>query len=211
MFVRGGAHILLRLCGRNIMLNLTVPLKNQPTDFGMVEDEFEDESDLEDEQLEDWMIAAAMAPILGYRGILNSEGFQQYPSINDERRFTHTLGQTAQEEHSNTGPNISLTILSNQQLAALDLVMHAVRERSTIRLIICGGAGTGKSTLINAIVSSTRELFGNDEAVRIMAPIGVAAFNIGGATIHHELSITGTPENLTFLTYPYSVANTTAL
>ncbi|KAI3992758.1 hypothetical protein MKX01_021719 [Papaver californicum] len=208
-------QVLLNSCYRNVeeakgsfqmwseyYAELSRAIENQPTDLGMIEDEFEVESDLEDEQLEDWMISAAMAPNFGPSSDTElglrtydirhewSEGLQQYPSIDDERRFTHTLGQKAQEEHSNTGPNISLTILSNQQLGALDLVMHAMRERSTIHLIICGGAGTGKSTLINAIVSSTRELIGNDKAVRIMVPTGVGAFNIGGATIHHELSIT---------------------
>ncbi|KAI3899201.1 hypothetical protein MKW92_016431, partial [Papaver armeniacum] len=71
-----------------------------------------------------------------------------------------------------------------------DIVLHSVRTSSTIRLIIYGGAGTGKSTLIHAIVRSTREIFRNDKSVRIMAPTGVAAFNIGGATNHHELAIT---------------------
>ncbi|KAF6161254.1 hypothetical protein GIB67_009141 [Kingdonia uniflora] len=45
---------------------------------------------------------------------------------------------------------------------------------------------TGKSTVINTIVRSTVEHFGTSKAVRIMAPTGVAAFNIGGATVHHE-------------------------
>ncbi|KAI3913053.1 hypothetical protein MKW92_038755, partial [Papaver armeniacum] len=64
-----------------------------------------------------------------------------------------------------------------------------MRVGSTIRLIISGGAGTGKSTLINVIVHLTRELFQNIKVVRIVATTGVAAFNIGGATIHHELAI----------------------
>ncbi|KAI3894971.1 hypothetical protein MKX03_027991, partial [Papaver bracteatum] len=33
-------------------------------------------------------------------------------------------------------------------------------------------------------------MFGKDKAVRIMAPTGIDAFNIGDSTIHHELSIT---------------------
>ncbi|KAF5196426.1 Atp-dependent dna helicase pif1 [Thalictrum thalictroides] len=49
--------------------------------------------------------------------------------------------------------------------------------------------GTGKSTLINALVKSAATCFGNKKMVRIMAPTGVAAFNIGGTTIHYELSI----------------------
>ncbi|KAI3973356.1 hypothetical protein MKW92_002224, partial [Papaver armeniacum] len=148
------------------------------------------------------MIAAGMAPNfrqvqdtdLGSRSLDIehnwSEGLQNYSSIDDDSRFIHTLGQAAQEKSSLAGQNIPLTILSNQQHAALDLILQSLRSHSTIRLIISGGAGTGKSTLINSIVRLTRELFGNDKSVRIMAPTGVATFNIGGATIHHELGIT---------------------
>ncbi|KAI3929635.1 hypothetical protein MKX01_025803 [Papaver californicum] len=99
-----------------------------------------------------------------------SKGLHHYPLIGDDKRFTHTLEQTRQEEYSTTGPNVSFTCVFNHTL------------------FISGGVGTGKSTLINAIVRSTMELFGNDKVVRIMTPTGVAAFNIGVATIHHELS-----------------------
>ncbi|MCL7028611.1 hypothetical protein MKW94_002558, partial [Papaver nudicaule] len=148
------------------------------------------------------MIASAMAPNfgpledidLGLRSIDIdndwSEGLQHHPSVDDYRGFTCSLGRTTQEKHSTTVPDISLPVLSNEQQAAHDLVLDSLRAHSTICLIISGGAGTGKSTLINAIVRSTRELFGNEKSVRIMAPTGVAVFNIGGATVHHELCIT---------------------
>ncbi|XP_026448675.1 uncharacterized protein LOC113348970 [Papaver somniferum] len=176
--------------------------ENQVGDLNMVMDEFEDEIDSEEEPLEDWMMLAEMAPNFGPSldtdiGLRSfdlrqnwSEGLQRYSSIADDIRFTHTMGQAVHEEHSITGLHIASTILSHQQHAALDMVLHSLRTCSTIRLIISEGAGTGKSTLIHAMVHSVRELFRNDKSVRVMAPTGVAAFNIGGATIHHELAKT---------------------
>lgn len=70
------------------------------------------------------------------------------------------------------------------------MVLEFLRSESTIRLIISGGAGTGKSTLISVIFHSMREFFNNEKSVRIMAPTGVDASNTGGSTIHHELAIT---------------------
>jgi hypothetical protein len=52
-----------------------------------------------------------------------------------------------------------------------------------VQFIVHGQAGTGKSFLISAI----RDLMG--EKCLTLAPTGVAAFNIGGSTIHHALHI----------------------
>lgn len=48
-------------------------------------------------------------------------------------------------------------------------------------LFITGKAGTGKSTLLNFIVSSELK---KDRAVQVVAPTGVAALNVSGQTIH---------------------------
>lgn len=54
-----------------------------------------------------------------------------------------------------------------------------------------GTAGTGKSYLIKAIVRMLREMgaTGSKTPVLVVAPTGVAAFNINGVTIHSALSI----------------------
>ncbi|RZC87713.1 hypothetical protein C5167_028166 [Papaver somniferum] len=185
------------------------PIGNPSVDLGMVEDELEEEMHPEDEPRDEWMVASAMAPNsrvledtdLGYREIdlINnwSQGLLDHPSIHEKKGFINTLKQTVQETHSVSGSGTSLIALSRQQQVALNLVLESLRSESTIRLIISGGAGTGKSTLISAIVHSTRELFGNEKSVRIMAPTGVAVFNIGGSTIHHELAITA-DKNLSY-------------
>ncbi|KAK0151767.1 ATP-dependent DNA helicase PIF1 [Merluccius polli] len=64
-----------------------------------------------------------------------------------------------------------------------------------LRLFITGGAGTGKSHLIKAIhYESTRllsQIAENPEDITVLltAPTGVAAYNIGAATIHNTFSI----------------------
>lgn len=58
-------------------------------------------------------------------------------------------------------------------LSTLDFV-----QNSRGNLFVTGRAGTGKSTLLRAIV------FSLDDEVVIGAPTGIAAFNVGGQTLH---------------------------
>ena len=60
-----------------------------------------------------------------------------------------------------------------------------------LRTIVMGTAGTGKTYLINAIRGRLREMagVGSKSPVLVIAPTGVAAFNIMGITIHSALSI----------------------
>ncbi|KAI3964480.1 hypothetical protein MKW92_008649 [Papaver armeniacum] len=143
-------------------------------DLGIVEEEFEDEMHPEDERLDEWMQASAMAPNfraledtdLGWRDIDKihpwSSGLLDNPTIHEKIGFVNTLRQAVQDTHD-SGSSTSFPALSRQQQAAHDLILNSLRSNSTIR---------------------------NDNCVRIMAPTGVAAFNIGGSTIHHELGIT---------------------
>ena len=59
-------------------------------------------------------------------------------------------------------------------------------------LFVTGGAGTGKSHVIRAIKEHMeRSVSGGPDmhACMLMAPTGVAAFNIGGLTIHRALRL----------------------
>jgi hypothetical protein len=57
-------------------------------------------------------------------------------------------------------------------------------------LFITGGAGTGKSFLIRCLIEHIRRLSaGRPLPVRLCAPTGVAAFLIGGATLHTALRL----------------------
>ena len=54
-----------------------------------------------------------------------------------------------------------------------------------LRMIINGGGGSGKSVIINTLVTVFRKMFGIDDVIRIAAATGTAAFNVGGETFHH--------------------------
>jgi hypothetical protein len=58
-----------------------------------------------------------------------------------------------------------------------------------LRMILNGSGGTGKSVLINTLVTVLRRIFNNDDVVHITAPTGAAAFNVNGETIHRLLEI----------------------
>ena len=53
------------------------------------------------------------------------------------------------------------------------------------RMTINGAGGSGKSVVINTIVSMLRKMFGTNEIVKVVAPTGTAAFNVKGETFHH--------------------------
>ncbi|CAB4412397.1 unnamed protein product [Rhizophagus irregularis] len=65
------------------------------------------------------------------------------------------------------------------------------KKVKALRIMIMGTAGTGKSYLIKTIRQKLHEMAGTDtdSPVLVIAPTGVAAFNINGSTIHSTLSI----------------------
>jgi ATP-dependent exoDNAse (exonuclease V) alpha subunit len=63
--------------------------------------------------------------------------------------------------------------LSSEQLALFDYI-----EQEHDHIFVTGRAGTGKSTLLNYFVQNTKK------KVAVVAPTGVAAYNVGGQTIH---------------------------
>ena len=66
---------------------------------------------------------------------------------------------------------------------------HKQEKFKPLRLLIQGAAGTGKSILIKALVTTIRRIFGSNNAIHVMAPTGAAAFNVMGQTIHRTLAI----------------------
>jgi hypothetical protein len=53
-----------------------------------------------------------------------------------------------------------------------------------LRLTVRGAAGTGKSFIINTIVSYMRCMFDDNDVVHVVAPNGMAAFNVLWETLH---------------------------
>jgi PIF1-like helicase len=69
-----------------------------------------------------------------------------------------------------------------------------------IRLTIAGVAGSGKSFLLNTLVTAIRRMFGTTDSVMVMAPTGEAAYNAGGTTVHHSLQVSVKGDMATSLT-----------
>jgi septin family protein len=53
-----------------------------------------------------------------------------------------------------------------------------------LKLMVRGSAGTGKSVIINTIVSYMRRVFDDNDVVHAVAPTGMEAFNVLGGTLH---------------------------
>ena len=60
---------------------------------------------------------------------------------------------------------------------------------SPLRMTILGKGGTGKSFLINTIVSEIQKHFKLNNTVVVTAPTGAAAYNVRGQTIHREFGV----------------------
>ena len=55
-----------------------------------------------------------------------------------------------------------------------------------------GSGGTGKSFIINTIISMVRSLTDSNGTVQVAVPSGGAAFNVQSSTIHNLLGVTVT-------------------
>ena len=92
------------------------------------------------------------------------------------------------------GTTYQLEDLYDDQLIVVLVVMDRLLQWATcddlstfepLRLTLNGPAGTGKTVVINTIVTLIRQLFSEKNTVRVCAPTGTAAFNAGGETLHH--------------------------
>jgi GTPase SAR1 family protein len=63
-----------------------------------------------------------------------------------------------------------------------------------LHLTVMGVAGSGKSTFINTLVTTIRQMFQQKESVVVCGPTGSAAFSAGGVTCHHAFSLPRIPE-----------------
>jgi hypothetical protein len=58
-----------------------------------------------------------------------------------------------------------------------------------LRMTVLGCGGTGKSVIINTLVTCIRKIFQDNNSVFVTAPTGAAAYNVGGTTIHKEFRV----------------------
>jgi hypothetical protein len=95
----------------------------------------------------------------------------------------------------------SIKDATKSQKAVLNKVFGKIREWMAweesdknnifipLRLTVRGTVGTGKSFIINTIVSYLRRMFGDNDVVHILAPTGISAFNVLGETLHRFAGI----------------------
>ena len=94
------------------------------------------------------------------------------------------------------GDAYDVEMLSDEQKSivydAVDTVMKFLANDPNykpMRATIMGSGGTGKSFIINTIISMIRTLTCSNDTVQIAAPSGAAAFNVQGSTIHNLLGV----------------------
>ena len=94
------------------------------------------------------------------------------------------------------GDAYDVEMLSDEQKSivydAVDTVMKFLANDPNykpMRATIMGSGGTGKSFIINTIISMVRTLTCSNDTVQIAAPSGAAAFNVQGSTIHNLLGV----------------------
>jgi len=94
------------------------------------------------------------------------------------------------------GSKYSVDILSDEQriivLAVIDTVVKFLtnhEDYEPLRATVVGCGGCGKSLIINTIITIIRELTNCNSSVKVAAPSGCAAYNVGGCTLHRLLDI----------------------
>lgn len=94
------------------------------------------------------------------------------PAIRNDPGIT-VFGSVADRPDKDVAPPSSDLRLCEEQRMLVDLVL------SRANVFFTGGAGTGKSTVLRAIVKELRNL---GRHVEVVTPTGVAALNVGGTT-----------------------------
>ena len=94
------------------------------------------------------------------------------------------------------GSTYELEDLNEEQqivvLCAMEAIIKFLTNDPTyvpLRATIIGCGGTGKSFIINTLVSLIRNFTKTNDAVKVAAPSGGAAYNVGGCTLHRCLSL----------------------
>ena len=115
---------------------------------------------------------------------------------NFDKQENNTDCQTLNLPLKSDGSQYRIEDLYDDQLSVVLIILDKILEWiqcedltafKPLRLTINGPAGTGKTVVINTVVSIIRNLFKENEVVRVCAPTGIAAFNAGGETLHHLL------------------------
>ena len=138
---------------------------------------------------EDWMLLCQLHPAqidsdsTSHTDVDWTEAAKAYSNLHEMATFVSRHKEAALPQLFTTTADIQQ--LQSKQRKVYDLVydhLHGVNLQP-LHMIISGTAGTGKSYLINCL----RLLLQN--TVQVMAPTGVAAFNVDGFTLHSLLDL----------------------
>jgi len=100
--------------------------------------------------------------------------------------------------------DINIDLAKDDQLTLLVTIMSKIKEWvhaattsdeskakafTPLRMTVRGSAGAGKSFFIKCLANTVRAIFGHNAVVKIAAPTGAAAYNVGGETVHRTWGI----------------------
>ncbi len=77
-------------------------------------------------------------------------------------------------------------------IAAIDTIVKFLKNNKKykpLQATVMGCGGTGKSFIINTIISIVRNMTQMNDTIKMGAPSGAAAYNVQGSTLHHLLGI----------------------
>ncbi len=77
-------------------------------------------------------------------------------------------------------------------LAVIDTIINFIRNEESyipFRAPVVGFGGSGKSYIINTILTIVRKMTKRNTIILVGAPSGAAAYNVQGSTLHHLLGI----------------------
>ena len=123
------------------------------------------------------------------------------PPTSPEMWLTKTVEEFEKDparQKLNIPKTITIDMLGDDQQMIVAEVMNTLNEWMTckdlstftpLRMVVNGAGGSGKSVVLDTIVATIRTMFQRNDVVKVVAPTGVAACNVGGETFHHMLEI----------------------
>jgi energy-coupling factor transporter ATP-binding protein EcfA2 len=121
----------------------------------------------------------------------NSEELKIPKRLNQEHKYEEYSIDTCSKDQKEVLSYILQHLKTWNKLAKMPELQEIFKP---LRMTLSGVAGSGKSTLINALVTAIRKITGKTNSVYVVGPTGSAAFNAGGVTCHRLFNINGTPK-----------------
>ena len=119
-------------------------------------------------------------------------GIWPYPT--HAEKYFEQLCQDSQDNTDVLLPDVNIMSMNDDQQFAYNITMNAVIDHSegkyvSLRRIVAGVAGPGKSYLIKCLVHSIHKYHHNNKAAQVLAPTGNTANLVPGKTIHNFLKV----------------------